>query len=135
MGTRNVLLAGELKARPLWVALGWGLILLVVYLSLTPTPVDLPLEKGDKLSHVLAYLVLMWWFANLYPSAHHRICWAAGFVLLGIVLEFLQRWTGYRSFELADMVAGTLGVALGWILAPPRLPFYLGFAEKFWCKE
>jgi VanZ family protein len=32
---------------------------------------------------------------------------------MGIALEFAQRWLGYRSFEVADMVANTVGVALG----------------------
>jgi hypothetical protein len=53
-----------------------------------------------------------------------------GFICLGITLEFLQQWTGYRSFELTDMLAGAAGVALGLILAPPRMPNYLQFTEK-----
>jgi glycopeptide antibiotics resistance protein len=32
-------------------------------------------------------------------------------------LEFAQRALGYRSYELFDMAANTLGVALGWIAA------------------
>ena len=49
-----------------------------------------------------------------------------GFVGMGIALEFVQGALGYRSFELADMAANTLGVAAGWIAAqlmparPPR---------------
>ncbi len=51
-------------------------------------------------------------------------------VALGIALEYAQRATGYRSFEVADMVADALGVAIGWLAAPPRLPNVLSWAEK-----
>lgn len=125
----------EHRARPVWLALGWTLVLLVIYLSLTPAPITLPIREGDKFSHALAYLVLMSWFANLYPSLSVRARFAAGFIALGVVLEFVQLWTGYRSFEVADMSAGAVGVAAGWITAPPRLPNYLLLAERLWRNE
>jgi glycopeptide antibiotics resistance protein len=34
---------------------------------------------------------------------------------MGIALEFLQGMTDTRSFEVLDMVANAVGVALGWI--------------------
>jgi hypothetical protein len=34
-------------------------------------------------------------------------------VLVGVVLEFAQRVTGYRSFAYGDMVDNALGVAAG----------------------
>jgi VanZ family protein len=129
MATRD-LFPAKLKARRLWLALGWTLILLVTYLSLTPAPIELPLEEGDKFSHILAYLVLMSWFANLYETRAQRIGFALGFIVLGVALEFLQRWTGYRSFQVTDMAASAVGVALGWMLAPPRTPHYLRIIEK-----
>src|SRR3954469_1479627 len=116
--------------RPLWLACGWALVALVIYLSLTPEPVQLNVQSGDKIGHVLAYLALMSWFANLFEGAHRRAQIAVAFVAMAVALEFVQRWTGYRSFELADMAAGTLGVAVGWALAPPRLPNYLRLTEK-----
>jgi VanZ family protein len=130
MATRNLFLAVDLKARRLWLVIGWTLVLLIIYLSLTPAPIELPLEKGDKLSHALAYLAVMSWFANLYVTLAQRTGFALGFILLGITLEFIQRWTGYRSFEVTDMAASATGVILGWVLAPPRLPNYLQFVEK-----
>jgi len=93
---------------------------------------ELPVVQGDKLSHALAYFALISWFTNLYASFPQRIGFAVGFIFLGVSLEFVQRWTGYRSFELADMAAGTVGVVIGWILAPPRTPNYLSFAERIW---
>ncbi len=115
--------------RRYWLAAGWALVLLVVYLSLTPHPVEIPVEEGDKFGHVFAYAALMSWFANLYEQPARRVQSAAGFIALGVGLEFVQRWTGYRSFEVADMAADAVGVAAGWLFAPPRLP-YLRSIEK-----
>ena len=33
---------------------------------------------------------------------------------MGVALEFIQGWLGYRDFELFDMGANALGVLLGW---------------------
>ena len=119
------------RARKLWLVFGWLLILLVIYLSLAPIAIEVPVEEGDKLGHVAAYAALMFWFANLYESSNRRSMLAIGFVALGVALEFAQGWTGYRNFEVADMVANALGVAVGWVLAPPRLPNILRRIESF----
>jgi VanZ family protein len=100
--------------------IGVVLILSVVYLSLTPHPVELPGEQGDKYGHVLAYATLMLWYALIYPRSRERIGLAVGFVCMGIGLEFLQRLTHYRTFDVADMAADALGVAVGWLAAMPR---------------
>ena len=114
----------------LWQAFGGALCLLVVYFSLTPSPPDLGFDQSDKLGHLAAYAGLMWWFAQLYPTLRSRLIWAAAFVALGVGLEFAQRATGYRTFELADMAADAAGVLLGWLAAPPRLPNLLAWLES-----
>jgi len=112
-----------------WKAAGWMLVLAIITLSLTPAPPHLNLEQGDKLGHFAAYGLVTLWFAQPYTALRQRIWLALGMVALGIALEYAQRATGYRSFEVADMVADTLGVAIGW-LAAPRLPNFLAWAEK-----
>jgi VanZ family protein len=119
-----------LKFFPSWRALGYGLILLVIYLSLKPFPLDIPIENGDKLGHWMVYTTLMVWFAWLYPNLRTRLVYAAGFLVLGIALEFAQGFTEYRIFELSDMVADTVGIALGWIAALPPLPNLLVLMER-----
>lgn len=119
-----------LRVRRYWLFFGWMLVLIVIYLSLTPNPIRLPVEQGDKFEHILAYAVLMSWFANLYEVSAQRTMFVIGFIALGVSLEFMQRWTGYRSFEVADMVANAAGVATGWVFAPPRIPNYLHGIEK-----
>lgn len=107
----------RLRWRPLWLALGWALAAAIVWLSLTPSPPRLDFESGDKVGHFTAYAALMFWFCQLYPGRGARLAYAAGFVALGVAIEFLQRASGYRSFEVMDMLADAAGVALGWTLA------------------
>jgi VanZ family protein len=95
----------------------------ILWLSLTPRPPHVDFESSDKVEHFLAYGGLMFWFCQLYPRPRTRLAYAAGFIAMGIAIEFLQRATGYRSFEVMDMVADAIGVLLGWAaaLALPRL--------------
>jgi VanZ family protein len=112
------------KLRALGLAIGWGLVAAIVWLSVTPRPPDLGIEHGDKLGHFAAYGAAMFWFAQLYPRLATRAAYAAGFIAMGVALEFVQRWLGYRSFEVLDMVADAIGVVLGLaavLAAPPLL--------------
>jgi VanZ family protein len=93
---------------------GWAYAAAIVFLSLTPKPPDPGFEHGDKLGHLLAYALLMFWFCFLYRHRHTRLAYGIGWVLLGVALEFAQAATGTRSFEVADMAANSLGVLLGW---------------------
>ena len=124
------MIPASLRFRSLWLAVGWLIVLFIVYESLTPRPLEIPVEEGDKLGHMAAYLALMSWFANLYEDMGERIACAAGCIALGVGLEFVQRLTATRTFDVADMVAGTVGVLAAWLLAPPRLPNYLRLAER-----
>ena len=116
--------------RRVWLAIGVGLILLVIWLSLTPHPIKTPPEHGDKFGHLAAYGTLMVWFAQLDARQRTRIGYAVGFIALGIALEFAQGFTDYRVFEVADMVANATGVLLGWLIAPPRGPDVLRFVQR-----
>lgn len=106
-----------LRHRALWLALGWSMVVAIVWLSLTPRPPTLPLEHSDKIGHLLGYGVLMLWFGQLYAAARTRLAFALGFASMGVALEIAQRLLGDRSYEELDMVANAFGVALGWVLA------------------
>ena len=90
----------------------------IVWLSLTPSPPELDFEQSDKLGHCAGYAVLMVWFAQAY-AGRARIGYAAGFIALGVALEFAQEMLGFRRYDGADMLANALGVLLG--LAAARL--------------
>jgi hypothetical protein len=119
----------ELIYRRYWLAIGIGMIGVVICLSLVPMSGESGIEEGDKVGHVLAYGVLMMWFAQLENGLTARIWLAVGFSALGIGLEFVQRATGYRTFDSGDIVAGLAGVAIGWLASPPRTCNLLQFTE------
>lgn len=125
MEAENLTSESAFEHRRLWLSLSWTLVLSVIYLSLTPAPIQIPGAGGDKLGHLLAYGTLMVWFSNLYENSIPRVILATGFVAMGIALEFVQGWTGFRTFEIADMAANASGVLVGWALAPPRTPNFL----------
>jgi VanZ family protein len=107
-----------LNHRRAWLTGGWLLVGLVVYLSLTPHPPEpLSFSNADKLEHGFAYGSLALWFCQIYLTARSRMIAMASLVGLGIGLEFVQGWTGYRHFDVWDMVANSIGVLLGFLLA------------------
>ena len=103
--------------RLLSLAAGWGWAAAIVWLSLTPSPPQVDVAHSDKLGHCAGYGLLMFWFARLYVSRSARVGYALGFSAMGIGLEFMQAHLGYRSYEVFDMYANTLGVLLGWAAA------------------
>lgn len=121
----------RIRFHRIWLSLGWSLVLFVVYLSLTPNPITIMDAQGDRVDHVAAYAILMLWFAQLYPRSDHRRMLAGALFALGISLEFGQLLTDTRTFEIADIIADGVGVALGWAVAPPRTVNLLGRLESF----
>ncbi len=109
----------ELKLRFLWLAIGYALVILVVFLSLTSNPVDTGLNfpYEDKVYHAFAYFTLMFWFSQIYHDKFQRNMIAVVFILMGFTLEYLQSFDPKRFAELGDMVANTTGVALGFFMA------------------
>ena len=105
----------NLTYQPLWNTVGWLLVVLIVYLSLTPNPPNIvTFPHVDKVEHLLAYGVLMAWFSQLTISVEKQIRLMIGLCALGVLIEILQGWSGYRDFEYGDMVADAAGVLLGW---------------------
>lgn len=112
----------SLRLRQVWLAIGVLLITFVVYASVAPDVYTLPGEEGDKMGHALAYGVLMAWFAQIERRRIIRMSYALGFVALAVALEFVQDAVPYRTFDVRDMLSGVIGVAMGWVSAPPRGP-------------
>jgi VanZ family protein len=107
-----------------WLRLLWVVsTLLVIVGSLLPgssPPMRAlgQLQISDKLMHLAAYLVLAF-----LPALHERrpavVAAFVGAIALGIGLEFAQRLTPGRAFEVADMAADGAGVLCGLVLALP----------------
>ena len=117
------------RHRRIWLLLGWGMVVAVVVLSLIPLDVEL-LEDKDKIAHFVAYGSLAFWFGMLFEGRGRQLGAALGFAAMGVALEFLQGLTDYRTFEIADMIANTIGAALGWGLAQTPLRNVLEWLER-----
>ena len=89
-------------------------------------------SHGDKVGHIFSYTILMLWFSQLYLAYGQRLLITFGFVLMGIILEFLQGWVGTRMFEYNDMIANTTGVVFGWMLAQAGLVGFLPKLERLY---
>ncbi|MDD5057748.1 MAG: VanZ family protein [Sideroxydans sp.] len=115
--------------RKVWLACGWLGIAGVFFLSLTPMPPQpFTFNFADKLEHGLAYALLALWFCQIY-AGKARLRLLLLLVAMGVLIEYLQRMTGYRYFEYADMLANATGVMFGWGLAQTRLGRVLTMLE------
>ena len=112
----------QLRFLTLWLTLGWVLVGLVVYFSLIPSPPEpLSFPAGDKLIHLSIYAGMMLWFGFIYfPGRAYRNLGVA-FIMMGLILELIQGLTDYRSMEYLDMLANSIGISIGWLLARTRL--------------
>jgi VanZ family protein len=86
----------------------------VLALSLMP-PEPLPTTGWDKANHALAFAVLAMLGCRSYPG--RQVSVLLGLLAYGVLIEFLQSLTGYRTAELLDVVADGVGLVIGWPLA------------------
>lgn len=106
------------KLYRLWLAVGWLCVALIIFLSLTPSRLELVHAKhGDKLEHAFAYCFLMLWFCQAYRLRTQRMLLALMLIVLSASMEILQGLAGHRSFNYSDMLANNVGVLLGWAAA------------------
>ncbi|HEY6989960.1 MAG TPA: hypothetical protein VH369_16310 [Bryobacteraceae bacterium] len=102
------------SVRILWMVL----ILTDIVASLLPSdsPPIRTLDQlvNDKLEHMAMYAAIAV-LPVIYERRRIIILVSAGAVALGVVLEYVQRFTGWRDFEYGDMVASAAGVCVGLI--------------------
>jgi len=119
----------NLKYKLLWLAIGYALVAYIIYVSLTPNPIEVKVSYFDKYAHTLGYFVLMGWFMQIYHSKKMLLVCTTAFVSLGVGLEFIQDMTGYRYFDVYDMLANSLGVMLALLLIKTPFPKILHYIE------
>jgi glycopeptide antibiotics resistance protein len=117
------------RVRRIGLLLGWGMVFSVFVLSLIPLNVDLQ-EGRDKVAHLIAYGSMTFWFALLFKGRIRQFAIAIAFAAMGVAIEYLQGMTGYRTFDVADMIANGIGAALGWGLAQTPLGNALDWVER-----
>lgn len=115
----------QLRALPhlrLWQWLGrlWLAATVVVCLIPMPRP-PIHVEDGDKYEHVLGWLLITLWYAQLTASWRALLARACGFLALGGFIELAQSLTTWRSADFADLIANAAGIGLGLVLASTPL--------------
>lgn len=111
-----------LRFARLWFSMAYALLVIVAIASLIPAP---ELGTSDKLLHLLTYACLSSVFSTLVCRNISLLNVVAGLIVFGIVLEFLQGMTGYRSMEVNDMLANSLGVVMGLSVRLTPIPRWL----------
>ena len=124
-----------LPHRRLWAILGFMLVGAVIVSSLIPGGGRLAMAGADKVGHAFAYLVLMVWFAGIYP----RRTWpwlAIALLSLGLILEVLQgAMHVQRIADPRDMLANTAGVGIGIALAFAGAASWAQRLEKWFARR
>ena len=132
--------------KKLWLAIGWSLVGFVIFLSLASPPSSSNLENTflnfliklpyiDKVGHLIAYFILMGWFAQIYQTPRQRISYLVGFILLGILLEILQGLGGIRTADWTDELANSFGVLLAWQVTKKHFNEILFNLEHIFLRE
>lgn len=105
--------------RKVWLTLGILYIAFIIAGSLLRVPdiTILSFDYMDKLIHFGLYFILVGWFVQLYQKLSQRIITLAAAILLGILIEYLQGMTAYRSFDYLDGVANSIGAGSAFLLA------------------
>ncbi len=104
-----------------WQLYGVVVIVAIWVLSLIPHPVSFGVQNEDKAQHFIAYGTLMWWWCGAVPGFGKRALIALAAISMGIAVEFVQGWTGWRTFDVNDMIANGIGVLIGWAVAQTPL--------------
>ena len=124
-----------LRFKGVWLFVGYVLVILTAIVCLIPNPPDSAVIKfGDKFVHMTGYLGLFLWFAQIFRRENHYRPVIA-LVLWGVAIEFAQSLTSYRSFEIADMLANTSGVLVGWLMSGSYIGYILINLETFFLKK
>ena len=99
-----------------WRALAILATVVVVVLSLIPKPPEPPgFLAWDKAQHFTAYggLAGIWLQAT---SGRRTLAVICGLLALGATMEWLQSYSAFRTTDVMDMLANTVGVGIGTVL-------------------
>ncbi|WP_111684976.1 VanZ family protein [Winogradskyella tangerina] len=105
----------------LLAAIGYTILLVIVYLiNLNGVP-QLGSSFDDKIYHFLAYFVLAGLWITYFKNFKNEIKLYkvfVGMILFGIVLELVQhQFNPNRTYDTLDLLANCLGVIVGTLIA------------------
>jgi glycopeptide antibiotics resistance protein len=110
----------------------WVLIFLISVLVILPVnELNLKFYFWDKLQHALAFmcLIVVGHLAYPHPSNHLGI----NLFMYGIGIELVQLVAPWRSFDLMDIIANSVGLIIGWIFF--SFPRFFLVSRRFYQKN
>jgi len=101
-----------------YLGVAFLIVILPMFLVSVPkTGVNLPYI--DKVVHITFHFIVAAWFLLAREKIMTVILICGGY---GLAVEFMQSFTRYRSFELMDIVANLMGLAIAIIAYKFILP-------------
>jgi hypothetical protein len=97
-----------------------GLVIAVIWASLKPNG-GATIAGSDKLAHGLAYMSLALVGLNNFRLLANKALFVAFALMLGALMEYGQSFVPGRDMSAEDMLANSIGVALG-------IVFYIPFS-------
>ncbi|MDX2465490.1 MAG: hypothetical protein QNK31_13385 [Porticoccus sp.] len=92
-------------------------LMIVMTLALMPMGGSGGFSGQDKLGHLVIFASLFLIGIRAFPFLPYPwLSISVGLFLYGVLMEYLQGKTGYRSMEAWDLVADVLGLILGHFL-------------------
>lgn len=100
-------------ARRAWCVLLLVLLALVLYGALSPHPHG-PSLRWDKANHAVAFASLAFSALLALRERPRHVPWiAVSLFALGVAIEIAQAWVPGRTADAADVLANSVGIALG----------------------
>jgi hypothetical protein len=100
-----------IASRRFWRFNFWACLGTVMLLALMPNDTDIPSLGWDKLNHLFAFAVMFMLGRQAYPERKRELL--GGLFAYGILIELMQTLTPDRFMEVVDVVADSLGIAMG----------------------
>lgn len=125
----------QLKYGGVWMGLGWVLVVSVMLGSLLPSPTISVFVLDDKLVHFGSYFLLMAWFSGMYHRKRDYAAIAVILIVLGLGLDYLQRFTSTRYFDAYDILANIIGTGAGFGFAIALIGGWCLRVERLMSKE
>lgn len=121
-----------------------GIIILALVLAASMMPAMLLWPDGpefvilfidtDKWLHGITFVFLTVWFSGQYrPGSYWQI--GIGLMFFGVLIEACQRMVSYRSAEWFDIVADTLGIITGLLIAMAGIGGWSQRAENWYTRR
>jgi VanZ family protein len=88
------------------------------YLAFTPIPVPLVEHVWDKAKHVAAFAVLATLTDFSFPRRGFDFRKVSALLAYGVFIEVVQYFLPYRSAEVLDVVADSIGLLCYWLATP-----------------